>query len=326
MDDSIQQRIFAQHALAIGETLADIRLQVAANFLLGGACLDSGEYRRAAAMFRTAVASLDDDLTRDRCGLFGYPAVLSRAYLARALTECGAFDQGIVVGKEALRIAETLGHSVSLIQAFRFLGYLYSVKGEVPRAADLLECGLALAREGNLPFLSAGLTGMLGDVYAHWGRVTEGLTLLLQTLQARDAMGTEGTGLYALFLVHPGHVYVLVNRLEDARASAGRALTVARERRGQGDEAYALRLLGEIAAHGDPLDAATAEYHYCQALTLATQLAMRPLVAHCHLGLGKLYRKTGDAAKAEEHLATATTMYREMDMGFWLAQAESGLA
>ena len=50
---------------------------------------------------------------------------------------------------------------------------------------------------------------------------------------------------------------------------------------------------------------------------------MRPLVAHCHLGLGKLYRRTGDRAKAQEHLTTATTMYREMDMGFWLAQAET---
>jgi hypothetical protein len=50
---------------------------------------------------------------------------------------------------------------------------------------------------------------------------------------------------------------------------------------------------------------------------------MRPLVAHCHLGLGKLYRRTGDDAKAQEHLGTATTMYREMDMRFWLEKAEA---
>ena len=50
---------------------------------------------------------------------------------------------------------------------------------------------------------------------------------------------------------------------------------------------------------------------------------MRPLVAHCHLGLGKLYRRTGKRAKAQEHLTTATTMYREMDMGFWLEKAEA---
>ena len=52
---------------------------------------------------------------------------------------------------------------------------------------------------------------------------------------------------------------------------------------------------------------------------------MRPLVAHCHLGLGKLYRRIGDRAKAEEHLMTARAMYREMDMGFWLEKADAAL-
>jgi len=50
---------------------------------------------------------------------------------------------------------------------------------------------------------------------------------------------------------------------------------------------------------------------------------MRPLVAHCHLGLGKLYRCTGKREQAREHLTAATTMYREMDMTFWLEQAEA---
>jgi hypothetical protein len=63
--------------------------------------------------------------------------------------------------------------------------------------------------------------------------------------------------------------------------------------------------------------------HYRQALVLAEELGMRPLVAHCHLGLGRLYRRTGDHAKAEEHLATATVMYREMGMTFWLEKADA---
>jgi len=49
-----------------------------------------------------------------------------------------------------------------------------------------------------------------------------------------------------------------------------------------------------------------------------------PLVAHCHLGLGKLYQRTAARRdQAQEHLTTATTMYREMDMRFWLEQAEA---
>jgi hypothetical protein len=50
------------------------------------------------------------------------------------------------------------------------------------------------------------------------------------------------------------------------------------------------------------------------------------LVAHCHLGLGTLYRRTGKREQAQEHLATATTMYREMDMRFWLEQAQAEMA
>ena len=52
---------------------------------------------------------------------------------------------------------------------------------------------------------------------------------------------------------------------------------------------------------------------------------MRPLVAHCHLGLGTLYRRTGKREQAHEHLTTAATMYREMDMRFWLEKAETEL-
>ena len=50
---------------------------------------------------------------------------------------------------------------------------------------------------------------------------------------------------------------------------------------------------------------------------------MRPLVAHCHLGLGKLYRRTGKQPEAQEHLTTVATMCRELGMRFWLEQAEA---
>jgi tetratricopeptide (TPR) repeat protein len=103
------------------------------------------------------------------------------------------------------------------------------------------------------------------------------------------------------------------------------ALSLAHERGEQGFEARCLRALGEIVAYPDLADVDRAERRYRGALTLATELGMRPLVAHCHLGLGKLYRRTGKREQAQEYLATATTMYREMDMRFWLEQAEAEL-
>jgi hypothetical protein len=103
---------------------------------------------------------------------------------------------------------------------------------------------------------------------------------------------------------------------------AERPLDLSRKRKGRGFQAWALRLLGEIASRRDSPDLAGAEVRYRDARALANELGMRPLVAHCHFGLGKLYRRTGDGANAKEHLTTATTMYREMDMQFWLAKSE----
>jgi Tetratricopeptide repeat len=111
--------------------------------------------------------------------------------------------------------------------------------------------------------------------------------------------------------------------LEHALTLAGRGLTLAREHGHRGSEAWALRLLGEIASNHKRPDVAAAEAHYGAALTLASELGMRPLVAHCHLGLGKLFVSMGKREPAREHLTTATTMYREMDMRFWLEQAEA---
>jgi hypothetical protein len=126
----------------------------------------------------------------------------------------------------------------------------------------------------------------------------------------------------SLVLRHLGEASLLADRLDEAAEFAGQVLTLARERGQRSNEAWTLRLLGEIASHRDPPDVVQAEHDYGEALSLATELGMRPLVAHCHLGLGNLYRRTGDHAKAHEHLTTATAMYREMGMAFWLTKAE----
>ncbi|HWM77106.1 MAG TPA: tetratricopeptide repeat protein, partial [Methylomirabilota bacterium] len=113
--------------------------------------------------------------------------------------------------------------------------------------------------------------------------------------------------------------------LADATRIAQEGLAAARQRGERGVESHALRLLGDIAAHPDRVEVDTAEAHYRQALALAQELGLRPHVAHCHLGLGKLCRRTGKRERAREHLTTATTMYRQTYMLFSLEQAEAEL-
>jgi tetratricopeptide (TPR) repeat protein len=119
---------------------------------------------------------------------------------------------------------------------------------------------------------------------------------------------------------------MLAGRLEEAQALAERALALARAHRERGHQAYALHLLGEIAARHALLDSEHAEAHYQQALTLAEELGMRPLQAHCYRGLGTLYAKTGQREQARAALIAAIALYRTMDMTFWLPQAGAALA
>jgi tetratricopeptide (TPR) repeat protein len=85
----------------------------------------------------------------------------------------------------------------------------------------------------------------------------------------------------------------------------------------------ALWLLAKIATHPSRFDPETGATYYGKVLAWAAEHKTRPLIAHCHLGLGKLYRRTGQREQAHEHLIIATTLYREMDMPFWLEQAEA---
>jgi tetratricopeptide (TPR) repeat protein len=161
----------------------------------------------------------------------------------------------------------------------------------------------------------------LGLAYAQSGRLAEGLPLLEQAVEQSAAMQT--VYLHTLWLIHLCEGHRLAGRLDEAAHGAIRALGVARAHQERGHQAYALRLLGEIAAHREPSEIEPADTHYRQATALAEELGMRPLVAHCHLGLGQLYRRTGKREQAREHLTTATTLYREMDMRFWLQQADA---
>jgi tetratricopeptide (TPR) repeat protein len=132
----------------------------------------------------------------------------------------------------------------------------------------------------------------------------------------------EGKSLRTISL---SEAYLLAGREADARGAAQRALGLARQHKERGHEAYTLRLLGEIAAREHSLDIGKAENHYRQALALAEALGMRPLVAHCHVGLGKLYRRSGNQQQAKAHLTDGVAMMREMEMGLWLEQAEAEL-
>jgi tetratricopeptide (TPR) repeat protein len=139
---------------------------------------------------------------------------------------------------------------------------------------------------------------------------------LIEAQEARGLVGKSG------WLLEPlGRTCLLLGRLDQAQRLGNRAVNASPHQ--PGFAAHAMHLLGDIASHPDRFDGESSEAHYRQALALAEPRGMRPLIAHCHLGLGTLYRSWGDYNTSREHLVTAKTMYREMDMQFWLEKAGS---
>ena len=119
----------------------------------------------------------------------------------------------------------------------------------------------------------------------------------------------------------------LAGRGDEAWQHAHQALDLARQLKERGNEAFALHQLGAVHAHAGPPYVAQAEAYYQQALALAEELGMRPLAAHCHLGLGRPDGETGrEREEARAALVTAIALYRAMDMTFGLPQAEAALA
>jgi len=312
-----EARAFGQAAQSIAESLGDVPLQVTGSLYLGAACLYTGDYRQAEDLFRNALHFLEGDRSRERFGLAGYPAVMGRAYLILAFADRGMFKEGIARGQEGIRLAEALDHPYSLVYACWVLANLHIIRGEIGHAVPLLERGLALAREWNLTYFSVDHTRSLGYAYALTGRIAEGIPLLEQALSSIEAMGYGVVE--PLYLAYLGEAYVLANRLDDAAECARRALSLARTGGQRTYEAGALWLLGEVTARRD--SAEHADGYYGDALVLAEGLGMRPLVAHCHLGFGKLYLRTSKRNQARDHLAVAMTMYRDMDMTYWLERA-----
>ena len=164
---------------------------------------------------------------------------------------------------------------------------------------------------------SAWALAEIGETDEALNRVREG-ERLLEVQAARGIVGHRAWGYHAV-----SRASLLLGRLDDARR-LGRC-SVESAPRQPGFTAHALRLLGDLATHPDQFDAETGAAHYQQALALAQLHGMRPLAAHCRLGLGKLYDRIGQPEHARENMVAATTLYREMDMHFWLdAGADRG--
>jgi class 3 adenylate cyclase/tetratricopeptide (TPR) repeat protein len=313
--DMAQALECARRAMAIAETAAIPSLTGVTRFTLGQVQHARGDYLEAIETLETNIQFLAGELDQERGGLALPISLISRVWLVFALAEVGRFTEAVAIAEQATERAEAVAHPYSLYHAYWSHAVLCLGKGEHERAANL---EIQIRRfAGTYPSLRHNVAGLLGYAHTLAGRSSEALVLLEGVVfdpAPRNAFTARRDTSYL------AETYLGAGRLDDALRTTRSALELARASHQRGNEAHALRLLGNVlAARGED---GQAEKPYREALALAEPRSMRPLVAHCHLGLAGLYQGTGAREQAHQHLTTATTMYREMDMTYWLERAK----
>jgi class 3 adenylate cyclase/tetratricopeptide (TPR) repeat protein len=318
LDDAL---VTGTRALAIAGRLGDLSLRILTTTCLHDAHYHRGEYERVVELATDNLAALPADWVYEYFGLAAPPSVYDHSWLAMSLAQLGRFIEATTHEAEAIRLAQPTQHASTVGWAHLAAGTLRLLKGDWSKARALIDHWIAVVRTGNVVFQlpaaiasSAWALAQLGEASEALSRLREGQPLL-ERQAASGIVFIHGWAYHAL-----GRAALRLGRLDEARRLGDRAIESSPGH--HGFAAHARHLLGDIATHPDRFDAQSGEAHYREALALAEPRGMRPLVAHCHLGLGRLYRRTGDSAKAQEHLTTARAMYREMDMGFYLAQAD----
>jgi TolB-like protein/tetratricopeptide (TPR) repeat protein len=311
-------------ALEAAGPLGDLRLRITATSYLEQAHYYRNEFEQVVALATDNLAALPADWRNDTFGRRVVPvSVFDRGLLIMSLAELGRFGEAAELEAEAIRLAEAMQGAFVVGWAHMSAGALHLFRGDWTRAHPIIEHATAVMRAGNVAVMLDTLVACSAWVLAQLGKESEALSLLREGERFVERQAASGfIGLHRSRYRMLGRAAFALGRLEEARRMG--QLAFESLPRQPGWAAHALLLLGDVASHPDQFDAKRGEAHYRHALALAGSRGMRPLIAHCHLGLGKLYWRSRRRKQAHEHLTAATAMYREMDMRFWLEQAEAG--
>jgi class 3 adenylate cyclase/tetratricopeptide (TPR) repeat protein len=312
-------------ALEIAERFRDLRLRILAKSFLQQTYYYRGEYEKVVEFGVDNLAALPPEWVHEHFGLTVPASVVCRAWLSMGLAELGRFAEAAKYRVQATRLAEPTQHAFTIAWAHFAASVGYLLKGEWAKARSRIEHWIATARTGNVAIQLPWAVACSAWALAQTGEASEASSRVRESEQLLERQAAGGLVVYHSWGYHAaGRACLLLGRLDDAQRLADCAVGSSRHR--PGFAAHASRLLGDIATHPDGFDAESGAAHYREALLLAQRQGTRPLVAHCHLGLGKLYMRTGNIERARKNLTAATTMYREMDMRFWLDQGEAEMA
>jgi class 3 adenylate cyclase/tetratricopeptide (TPR) repeat protein len=319
LDEAIAK---GNQALHIAQHCGDLRLRVLSTSNLEQTYYYRGEYERAVELAGEHLTKLPSDWRHEYFGMAVPPSIFGRAWLIMSLAELGRFTEAAEHEAEAIKLAEPTQHPHSIGFAYFAASMLQLLKGDWEVARLVIDHWVTASHGPQTsPSLypwavasSAWALCQTGET-AEASRRIEDAERLLGAQEGRE-IGQHRWWAYGAL----SRASLLLGRLDEAQRLGYRSIQSSA--RHPGFAAHALHLFGDIMTHPDRFDVESGKANYREALLLARRHGMRPLIAHCHLGLGKMHARIGDLEHAEKNLTEATAMYAEMGMNFWLEQSQ----
>ncbi len=319
LDEAVQS---GTRALEIARRLGETKLQILSTSVLAQTHYYRGDYDRVVELATANLAVLPAEWVYEYLGNIAPASIFDRILLVMSLAELGRFDEGVEVQAEAIRLALPTKHALHVAIAYRAAGTLYLLKGDWSKARGPLDHWIDALQAGNIALQIPSAIGSRAWALAQLGEQDEALAQLDESEQFARTLAEGGlSGYLGWAYFSMGRASMALGMADRARGYAHRVIESSPHHLGYA--AHALHLLGDIAAQPGGVDPAGAEPYYREALALADARGIRPIIAHCRRGLGNLYRRTGRSAEAAELLASAVAMYRELDMAYWLADADA---
>jgi len=320
---SDQASVYGERAREIAAEVGDMTVDVLAHTYLGASSFFLGQYARSVECTQRVVEILPAARSHDSFGVAIRPAVFARGFLCWSLSELGRFDEAEVAARDALDLAEAIGHPQTVVAGLLSIGTFHVRRGDVEYAIAPFERARELCQQHDVPLWKPVFASFLGYSLALSARFAEAEALLREALEQAALM--RMMVFHTQMIMWLSEARLLMGDVAEAATLSNDALESARDKREAGLEGWALRLAADVTMHRQPLELAGAEVLYRQALRQAEQLGMRPLIARCHLGLGSLYRRGGKDHDARMQLGTAGALLREMRIRLWSDRVDAEL-
>jgi class 3 adenylate cyclase/tetratricopeptide (TPR) repeat protein len=308
-------------AVDIAVRQSDLELRLFAAAGLGETHYIRGDLSRAIEMTGSVLAALPPARDWRAGGSTAAPlSVTTRVTRINSLTGMGRFAEAAACEAETTQLAEETRHAFTIGLAHMGAIALHIAQGDWETAHSHIERVLALSRPADIKAHISPAVAFSTLVHAQLGERSEAMSRLMEAEELLEQQVARGNPWALAGSHYLGRACLLLGRIDDAWRVATQAIAGSAAR--PTDASRALSLMADVSSHPDRFDPGHAETCYRQAMASAEAQGRRPVIAHCHLGLGRLYSRMGKRQEAAEHFAITRTMYRELDMAFWLKQVE----